>query len=845
MPSHTNSTQFRLALSLLIAGFVLVFLQTRVLAQTSDQPLDSPEINIKELPVDGAGRDATVVPIFDSDWVDESYTADCAAGWGEHEWHLSLSQARSIQVQVDDCCCVGDYYEIYVDDILKGTTPQPSSWGCDAGGTLSSGAINTVLNSGTHVIKVRNKGFDGYSGTEIAYARMCPAGFTIYGSLSAPPTLPDLSVTTEELEFSASSDPYAANKIRVNATVKNVGSFDANNIELSFYRGDPAAGGRQIGSTQSLGSLSPGQRAEGSVDWILNGNVEDVTVFAEVALNGQGDRNPDDNKTKKTLSVYYVPFDHDRDAYSFVNWSISTQDIINDFLSFVDIYHPEDIAPSLVYPVVFPLFSALLEKGGHCYGMSSTSSLYYQFPEIKPVSKPTYGMTIDEARSDIQFYQQRQIPHVLDSIVMQRYGFSAKDEYARVVESIREDSVPIMLLMLSDGGAHAVTAYKIIDLGEEKHLYVYDNNLPLTSMIDATVAILNTKHNAFTYSYARYGSSTTYDQFIARPALLSPSDRADVALTQVYRWALEKLSTSGLMRIFVGSPVEPLVTDAQGRRLGVVNGAIVSEIPGAEFSEFSGKIVLDVPASASYQLSISGLDTGVMTLQFAVPKSSSEILLVNHDDVPVTSDTNASIEVDVAETDWLLEFADQPDRPPDTIETVQIHRSLLPIAAQASDCGGEKILNSSFEYGDSVGWSETSSTARSLIYSEGFPAPVVPASGTWAAWLGDINNESATLSQRINLPAEAVSATLTYKYWIYSAEGDCQYDVGWLELGDGLLRLYDMCTFGNTDGWQTDVVDLTPYLGSSHSLRFRLDTDYSISSSLFIDDVSVEVTCVE
>ena len=121
----------------------------------------------------------------DSGWTIESGSSDCAPdyeGWGDDQWQLTLTSAKDLTVTVDDCCCPGDFFEIYVDDCLIGTTPEPSCWGCDQSCDLSSGSFTVSLPSGTYLIKVRDAFFDGHSPEE--NAGMCPAGYTVSGTVS-------------------------------------------------------------------------------------------------------------------------------------------------------------------------------------------------------------------------------------------------------------------------------------------------------------------------------------------------------------------------------------------------------------------------------------------------------------------------------------------------------------------------------------------------------------------------------------------------------------------------------------------------------------------------------------
>lgn len=128
------------------------------------------------------------VIITDSNWSTSSQTSDCVKGEGDDTWILKLSVSRKVTITVQDCCCPGDFYEVRVDGKLIGKTPNLAPpWGCGFSGPLSSGSFEVLLSAGTRQIKVRDAGFDGHSQQEIQGQSMCPAHFTVSGTLGPPP----------------------------------------------------------------------------------------------------------------------------------------------------------------------------------------------------------------------------------------------------------------------------------------------------------------------------------------------------------------------------------------------------------------------------------------------------------------------------------------------------------------------------------------------------------------------------------------------------------------------------------------------------------------------------------
>lgn len=160
--------------AVLIIGLVLMTSQSVVTGQNIQNVRRSASVQ-------------SVISITDSGWTTPTSASDCATGQADDTWQLTLTQSRNLTITVADCCCPGDYFEVRVDGNLIGTTQNLAPpWGCSLSGPLSSGSFTVPLCPGTHTITVRDAGFDGHSLTELQTENMCPAGFTVSGSLSAP-----------------------------------------------------------------------------------------------------------------------------------------------------------------------------------------------------------------------------------------------------------------------------------------------------------------------------------------------------------------------------------------------------------------------------------------------------------------------------------------------------------------------------------------------------------------------------------------------------------------------------------------------------------------------------------
>lgn len=141
--------------------------------------------------------------------------------------------------------------------------------------------------------------------------------------------------------------------------------------------------------------------------------------------------------------------------------------------------------------------------------------------------------------------------------------------------------------------------------------------------------------------------------------------------------------------------------------------------------------------------------------------------------------------------------------------------------------GSGSIVNGTFESGRNVGWTESSSRGAVLVSSGS------AYQGTWKAWLGGANNETAQLSQTITVPS---GATLYYRYRITSTDS-CNYDYAYVRVGTTTLRTHNLCSSTQTSGYVQGSVSLSAYAGQTVSLNFRVTTDVSYSSSFYLDNV--------
>lgn len=148
--------------------------------------------------------------------------------------------------------------------------------------------------------------------------------------------------------------------------------------------------------------------------------------------------------------------------------------------------------------------------------------------------------------------------------------------------------------------------------------------------------------------------------------------------------------------------------------------------------------------------------------------------------------------------------------------------------------GFEEFLNGKPRY-----WTVSSADSYALADGTWF------ASGHYGAYLGGYDWADDVLRQYVYIPSDALSANLTYEWYMRTEEThpSNQYDFLYIRLRDtsgGLVTMLDTLSNQSLEGaWQTASFDLLAYAGQGLRLSFEADTDVSHPTSFFVDNVSL------
>ncbi|MBX3714754.1 MAG: choice-of-anchor J domain-containing protein [Burkholderiales bacterium] len=176
--------------------------------------------------------------------------------------------------------------------------------------------------------------------------------------------------------------------------------------------------------------------------------------------------------------------------------------------------------------------------------------------------------------------------------------------------------------------------------------------------------------------------------------------------------------------------------------------------------------------------------------------------------------------------------------------TITVGGQVFTVTQQAGTGGTttELVTNGGFESGSS-GWTQQASGGAAIITSDATRA----RTGSGVAWLGGYDNGTDSLSQTITIPAGATTATLRFWYRISTAETVAgMWDTLKVQvLNPGGTVLETLVTYSNQNAstaWnQSSGFSLLGYAGQTIRLRFLAETDSSLSTSFYIDDITIPV----
>ncbi|GAA5530669.1 DUF1986 domain-containing protein [Herpetosiphon gulosus] len=147
---------------------------------------------------------------------------------------------------------------------------------------------------------------------------------------------------------------------------------------------------------------------------------------------------------------------------------------------------------------------------------------------------------------------------------------------------------------------------------------------------------------------------------------------------------------------------------------------------------------------------------------------------------------------------------------------------------------GGSLQNGGFE--SSANWVQSSTGGYAVI------STTRPRSGSYSAFLGGYNSGTDNIYQSVTVPSNGV---LRY-YWYMSTQesGSTVYDRLYVRLYNSsgslitTLRTWSNASTKNT--WTLDTISLSAYAGQTVRVQFVGTTDSSLTTSFFVDDVTLQ-----
>jgi hypothetical protein len=166
--------------------------------------------------------------------------------------------------------------------------------------------------------------------------------------------------------------------------------------------------------------------------------------------------------------------------------------------------------------------------------------------------------------------------------------------------------------------------------------------------------------------------------------------------------------------------------------------------------------------------------------------------------------------------------------------------------AAPEDCvegWSELLVNGDFDEGPEVGWT---STGAVIIHTDA-EMPINVDSGEYAAWLGGRNELDATLSQPVQVPAQASDLRFTARTCFVTVEtagGADQVEIVLLDgNGDvaGTLSDFDNQDAGGICNWGSLQISSSPaHAGEDLTFAIHVTTNAANHTSFYFDTLTLE-----
>jgi len=470
-------------------------------------------------------------------------------------------------------------------------------------------------------------------------------------------------------------------------------------------------------------------------------------------------------QVEKQISILYLqqggPYQMDIDAYNFDN---PTSNLIFDWIRSHD---------GSILKYFFPI--VLNSARGNCYGMAASSNWYFLNPGDIPAPTTTYGLELDMpgvANEIVEFHLSQIFG---PAWIFGLLGGQPPNEAALQISSDIEAQKTVAL-MLKDSERwlgiipyrHAISAYKsIYDHSEEKqYVYVYENNDPYPfSIYDNNIITFDLEEGSF--EYRTYIEMRVFENLVK----LSVEEIID-GLWEFIKDSPLNFWQMGKRLLHIGCPVQPLIMDNFGNRLGFIDDTTwVNEIDSANFAfiyvdSADSSFYFELPLELDYDISILGITTGSMDIFSFTSLSDSSGRFSMFDSISISSESAVDFQLNSASNvidSIIIDF--NGDEIPDSIIYPNINTPPGSFMLVNPDNGQNVHDTISFcwnsatnlDWGDELEYnivlSNDSLFTDSLMFSSGLDTTLIiadPGVGStiyWKVYATDLQSESTRSRQ--------------------------------------------------------------------------------------------------
>jgi hypothetical protein len=337
----------------------------------------------------------------------------------------------------------------------------------------------------------------------------------------------------------------------------------------------------------------------------------------------------------------------------------------------------------------------LAYEHGHCHGMAATSVLYFDNTDMIPVPyESTFNVPKDAALDAVTRYHLYQVFDIASD-----YHPSVSEARDSLRLYLRDQHEPYLLGSEDIFGKHMTTGYKAVEVGGLCLAYVYDNEddlgpglvkiRPKFGVLDVTgeeysafgkesldYRAFSQSPDLFAYGFPRFLQTS----IIGQPTVMRPRLRLNDAIRTIV-WGLWRDLAHALFAghhnlLSIGCPVNALIEDNHGRRIGFVGDTLVNEIPGASVDTSYQMEIYRLPDILVYTTSIAAFDTGFMRICLALPLGDSLTRVATFDSIPLQSSTKTQLVFTLGDTlfpmavDWDGGGSTDTTIPPDFNDTI-------------------------------------------------------------------------------------------------------------------------------------------------------------------------------